>query len=260
VIVSAGVVESPQLLMLSGIGPAEHLRRHSIPVKVDLPGVGQNLYDHLSVTLTYKPNSNAGNITDRVGTTGLLLRTGHGLQSASPDLQLVIVEVVVKHSAFGFQPGPLYFCAVNAVRPHSVGSVSLASADPVTAPIIRANYLQSEHDLGALLDGVRLIRRLTQSEPLRKLLDAELMPGPECHTDEQISAAIRQTATTGFHPVGSCKMGHDVMAVVDDRLRVHGVHGLRVADASIMPSIVNTNTIGPCVMIGEKAAEMIRGN
>jgi choline dehydrogenase len=260
VIVSAGVVESPQLLMLSGIGPAEHLRRHGIPVKVDLPGVGQNLYDHLSVTLTYKPNSNAGAINDRIGSMGLLLRTQNGFPSASPDLQLVIVEVVVTQAAFGLQPGPLYFCAVNGVKPHSVGSISLASADPVAPPLIRANYLQCESDLRTMIDGVRLIRRLTQSEPLRKMLDAELVPGPECRTDEQISAAIRQTATTGFHPVGSCKMGHDAMAVVDDQLKVHGVEGLRVADASIMPSIVNTNTIGPCVMIGEKAAEIIRTN
>jgi choline dehydrogenase len=258
VIVCAGVVDSPQLLMLSGIGPAEHLRSHGIPVKVDLAGVGQNLQDHLNITLIYKPKSSAGHINDRIGTGGLFVKTQHGLQSASPDLQLFAVEVVVRQEALGLKPGPLYFCAACLVRPQSVGSIALGSADPIAAPVIRANYLQSERDLCVLINGVDLVRRLAHADPFSRLLDSEIMPGLDYRTVEQIRTAVRQSATTNFHPVGTCKMGHDAMAVVDARLRVHGVDGLRVADASIMPTIVNGNTIAPCVMIGEKAAAMIK--
>ena len=260
VIVCAGVVESPQLLLLSGIGGAEQLRRHGIPVKVHLPGVGQNLHDHIVVTLIYKPTANAGNIQDRVGTNGLLARTRQGLQSASPDLQLFVLEVLVKQAALGLPAGPLYFCAACLVKPQSVGSISLGSADPVAVPLIRANYLQSERDLNALLDGMELIRKFTNSAPLSRYLESEQAPGSAFRSREQLKNIVRQTASTNYHPVGTCKMGHDTMAVVDDQLRVHGVEGLRLADASIMPTIVNTNTIGPCVMIGEKAAAMIMGN
>jgi choline dehydrogenase-like flavoprotein len=258
VIVCAGAVDSPQLLMLSGIGPAEHLKRHGIPVKVDLAGVGQNLQDHLNITLIYKPSAAAGAINDRIGTSGLFLRTENGLQSAAPDLQLFALEVVVRQEAFGLKPGPLYFCTACLVKPQSVGSISLASADPLAAPIIRANYLQCERDLGGLTDGVELLRRLTRTDPLARLLEFELLPGPDYRTANEIKAVIRQSATTNFHPVGTCKMGYDEVAVVDPKLRVHGVEGLRVADASIMPTIVNGNTNAPCIMIGEKAADMIR--
>jgi choline dehydrogenase len=171
-----------------------------------------------------------------------------------------MLEVVVKQAAFGFQPGSLYFCAASLARPHSVGSISLGSADPTQAPVIRANYLQSDRDAEALVDGIELVRRLTHSTPLSQFLESEQIPGPACRTREQLKAAAREIGTTNYHPVGTCKMGHDAMAVVDDKLRVHGVKGLRVADASVMPTIVNTNTIGPCVMIGEKAADMIRTN
>lgn len=258
VVVCAGVVDSPQLLMLSGVGPADHLRQHGIPVKVDLPGVGQNLQDHLNIPLMYKPGPAAGRVNDRIGTTGLFVRTEDGLESASPDLQIFAFEVVVTQEAFGLKPGPLYFCVACLVRPQSIGSISLRSSDPIAAPVIRANYLQSERDLRVLVRGVELLRQLTRSGPLSRLLEGELMPGPACITADQIEAVVRQSATTNFHPVGTCKMGHDPMAVVDDRLRVRGVEGVRVADASIMPAIVNGNTNAPSIMIGEKAAAMIR--
>lgn len=258
VIVCAGVVDSPQLLMLSGIGPADHLRQHGILVKADLPGVGQNLQDHLNITLMYKPGPYAGSINDRIGTCGLFVRTQEGLESASPDLQVFAFEVVVTQEGFGLKPGPLYFCTACLVRPQSRGSLSLRSPDPLAAPVIRANYLQSESDLRVLMGGVDLLRQLARSRPLNRLFEGEIMPGPSVVTAEQIEEVVRQGAATNFHPVGTCKMGYDSMAVVDDRLRVRGVEGVRVADASIMPTIVNGNTNAPCMMIGEKAAAMIR--
>ena len=259
---SAGTVDSPRLLMLSGIGPAEHLLGHGIPVKMDLAGVGQNLQDHLNPHLIFVPNSSAGNVKDRVGASGLFVRTRLGLQSAAPDLKLDTVEVVIpaEGARFGLKPGPLYFCTICLARPQSVGSVSLSSADPTAAPVIRANYLSSQRDLDVLVNGVELMRMLAQTSPLKKMLDSELKPGPECITREQIVEFIRQNSDTGFHPTGTCKMGHDTMAVVDDKLRVHGVHGLRVADASIMPTVTNANTIAPSVMIGEKAADLIKSS
>jgi choline dehydrogenase len=165
---------------------------------------------------------------------------------------------VVTQGGFGLEAGPTFFCTVCVVKPQSVGSISLASADPIAPPVIRANYLQCEWDLRALTHGVDVLRRLTHSSPLGRLLEPEQIPGPDYRTPEQLRGAVRRGAGTNFHPVGTCKMGHDGMAVVDARLRVHGVEGLRVADASIMPTIVNGNTNATCIMIGEKAAEMIR--
>lgn len=258
VIVCAGAVDSPQLLMLSGIGPADHLREHGIPVKLDSPGVGSNLQDHFNMSLIHQPNEHAGEVNDRIGTTGLFLRTRPGLQSASPDVQLFAFEVVVRQEGFGFKPGPLYFCTATLGRPQSVGRISLRSADPMTAPVIRPNYLQCGRDLEALTDGVELLRQFTHCGPLARMISSEIIPGPNCRTRDQIKSAIRQGGNTNFHGVGTCKMGHDRMAVVDEQLRVHGVPGLRVADASVMPTIVNANTLAASIMIGEKAADLIK--
>jgi choline dehydrogenase len=262
VIVSAGTVDSPRLLMLSGIGPAQYLRSHGIAVKEDLAGTGQNLQDHLNPHLIFVPNANAGDIKDRIGASGFFLRTRPGLQSAAPDLKVDTVEVVIppEGARFGLKPGPLYYCTVCLARPQSVGSVSLNSADPMAAPVIRANYLESQRDLDVLVDGIELMRLLAHTSPLKEMLDSELKPGLECDTRDQIVEFIRQNSDTGFHPTGTCKMGHDPMAVVDDKLRVHGVQGLRVADASIMPTVINANTIAPSVMIGEKAADLIKNS
>ena len=262
VIVCMGAVDSPRLLMLSGIGPADHLKQHGIAPKVDLPGVGQNLQDHLNMILMYKIGTKAGKIQDRVGVNGIFLRTSEGLQSAAPDLQIDVFELVVPEDRlrFGITPGAFYCNTVCLARPQSVGSVSLGSSDPTAAPVIRANYLQCGRDLEVLTYGAELVRRLTQTKPLNDLLDSEHLPGPGCHTKDQIEQFVRQSATTGFHPAGTCKMGHDAMAVVDDRLLVHGVQNLRVADASIMPTLINANTIAPCVMIGEKVADLIKNS
>jgi choline dehydrogenase len=212
--------------------------------------------------LMYTSGAKAGKINDRIGVNGIFLRTSEGLQSAAPDLQVDIFELVVPEDRvrFGITPGMFYCNTVCLARPQSVGSVSLRSADPTAAPVIRANYLQCGRDLDVLTYGAELVRRLTQTKPLNDLLDSEHLPGPGCSTKDQMSEFVRQSASTGFHPAGTCKMGHDAMAVVDDRLQVHGVQGLRVADASIMPTLINANTIAPCVMIGEKAADLIKNN
>jgi choline dehydrogenase len=258
VIVCAGAVDSPHLLMLSGIGPAAQLKRYKIPVKADLPGVGQNLQDHLNISVSNKPLAQQGEHLK--GTSGLIVRTPHVLQSASPNLQFLVFEAMVPAGVPGLPPGPLLFCTACLVKPESIGSLTLASADPMAKPIIRPNYLQAGHDLDVLTYGVQLIRKLTRATPLKRLIDYELAPGRETQTEEQLQAFVRQNSTTNFHPVGTCKMGHDEMAVVDPRLRVHGIEGLRVADASIMPTIVNVNTNAPSIMIGEKVADMIKNS
>lgn len=264
VILCAGAVDSPRLLMLSGIGPAEHLRDHGITVKADLAGVGQNLQDHLNPILMFRPNAKAGKVNDRIGVCGLFMRTRPGLQSAAPDLQIDTFEVVVPEDVpaagvrFGLKPGPLFFCTICLVRPQSAGSISLASANPVDAPVIRANYLQCRRDLEVLTYGIDFMRQVARTQPLTELLESEVTPGPSCSSRQQVEDYVRQSSATGFHPAGTCKMGHDRMAVVDDKLRVRGVEGLRVADASIMPTLTNANTIAPCVMIGEKAADFLK--
>jgi choline dehydrogenase len=259
VIVSAGAVDSPKLLLLSGIGPADHLREHGIAVRADLPGVGHNLQDHVNVTLMFKPRDGIRNLQNRVGSAGLFFRTRAGQTCAPPDIQLFMVEVILPVPVFGQPPGPMYFCTPCLVRPQSTGTVTLRSADPSAAPVIRANYFQRSADIGALVQGVQMVRELTHDESLSRWLGAELLPGANSRTADEIGETIRQMASTNFHPAGTCKMGHDAMAVVDDQLRVYGIEGLRVVDASIMPTVVNANTIAPCVMIGEKAADLIRG-
>jgi choline dehydrogenase len=152
----------------------------------------------------------------------------------------------------------VYFYSVSLVRPHSRGTITLASPDPSAPALIRANYMQCQADLDALVGGVQLVRELTHTKPLGQWLESEILPGQACQTRDQIGDAIRQMASTGFHPAGTCRMGSDIMAVVDDELRVRAVEGLRLVDASVMPTVVNANTIATCVMIGERAADLIR--
>ena len=258
VVVCAGAVDSPRLLMLSGIGPARELKRHGIPVRVDLPGVGDNLQDHPNITLTWLPTTAAGDVKDRIGTNGMFTHSGEAMQAASPDLQILAFEVVAKPNDIGVKAGPLYFCTAALVRPLSIGSIRLQSADPLAAPVIRANYFQSDQDFRALLQGVDIMSRLTASEPYARLLDHANSPPVPANTNEA-TQYIREHAATNFHPAGTCRMGRDAAAVVDPALRVYGTEGLRVADASIMPSVVNSITIAACTMIGEKAAALIRG-
>ena len=248
VIISAGAIDSPQLLMLSGIGPADHLREHGIQVELDLPGVGRNLQDHpcLSHLFAAKEISNGSYPCG-----GLFMHSSYGPRLSSPDLQLIAYSFV---DAAG---NPVFSFFPTLARPQSIGTITLASADPRDAPLIRANYLQSGRDLQALCEGVEISRQMARHKAFAELLVSELPPFRDARERRDIEAAVRQTTSTMFHPVGTCKMGHDHLAVVDPQLRVHGVEGLRVADASIMPTIVNGNTNAPCIMIGEKAAQLI---
>ena len=281
VVLSAGAFGSPQLLMLSGIGPADHLREHGIEVVRDLPGVGANLHDHPDVVMVV----NAPQVTDLFGLSltgawnmlkgigewrrsrsGMLTtnfaEAGGFIRSAAdepiPDLQLhFVVGKLVDHgrkTVFGHG----YSCHVCLLRPRSRGSLRLASADPQVAPLIDPAFLQDPDDVRRLVQGFKLTRELLSQPALARHGGRESAASADARSDAQIEQFIRHHADTIYHPVGTCRMGPDEGAVVDARLRVHGVSGLRVVDASIMPSVVGGNTNAPSMMIAEKAADMIR--
>ncbi|MDP6345890.1 MAG: choline dehydrogenase [Alphaproteobacteria bacterium] len=279
VILSGGALQSPQLLLLSGIGPGDELSRHGIPVAHDLPGVGRNLHDHidyitahhtdskhlLGLTLGSVPqligairewrNHRTGMITTNFAEAGGFLKSRPDLPM--PDVQLhFVVGIVDDHSRKRhFHRG--FSCHVCQLRPKSRGHVGLNSADPTAAPLIDPNFLAEPEDLDTMVAGFKLMRRILRAPALAPYRGQELYTA-DVDTDEDIARAIRGRADTVYHPVGSCKMGKDEMAVVDPQLRVHGLGGLRVVDASIMPAIIGGNTNAPTIMIGEKAADMIR--
>lgn len=275
VILAGGSINSPQLLLLSGIGPADEIKRAGVPAIHDLPGVGKNLQDHVMVSVGYlctKPVSLAnaeslknllqyfllkrGPLVSNVAEAGLFLRTREELEV--PDLQLLFGPAYYvnhglnprKEHCFGFGP--------TLVTPESRGSISLRSAKPLDAPAIRANYLSTDADMRVIVEGVKLSRRLAHAKPFENYRGGELHPGSNVASDHEIASFIRVEAQTLYHPVGSCRMGNDAVAVVDARLRVRGVDGLRVVDASVMPRIIAGNTNAPTIMIAEKAADMIR--
>jgi choline dehydrogenase len=275
VILAGGSINSPQLLLLSGIGPADEISRVGIRTVHDLPGVGKNLQDHVMVSVGYlctKPVSMAtaesianliryfvlkrGPLVSNVAEAGIFQRTRDGSQV--PDLQLLFGPAYYvnhglsprKDHCFGFGP--------TLITPESRGSISLKSSNPLHPPAIRANYLSTDADMRVIIEGVKFSRRLAQQEPLAKFRGDELHPGASVQTDGEIAEFIRAEAQTLYHPVGTCKMGDDAMAVVDSRLRVRGIERLRVVDASVMPRIIAGNTNAPTIMIAEKAADMIR--
>jgi choline dehydrogenase len=257
VILSAGAFDSPKLLMLSGIGDAEYLQAMGIPVVADLPGIGQNLQDHLLVTVVQEatqavqPDSTSNGIE-----AGLFLHSGRNLDVA-PDLQCFFGPI--QFLSPGYVPAVYGFTgAVSLTRLQNIGSVSLRSFDPKEAPVIRMNYLQTLADVQTLVEGVKLIRQLFQTSAFDEFRGEEIAPGADVQSDEALEAYIRDCCSTVWHPVGTCKMGTDLMAVVDPELRVHGIRGLRVVDASIMPTITTGNTNAPTIMIGEKAADLIK--
>ena len=274
VIVCAGAYNSPQLLMLSGIGPAAHLRSLGIGLVRDLPGVGQNLQDHVMVPVAYSctqpitmagagepaelaryRESRTGLLSSNIGEAGGFVRLDP--RSPAPELQLIFAPAYLVRHGLDNPAGHGFTCHPGVVMPKSVGAVTLRSADPAAAPIIDCNFLADDADVRVLLAGIRLARRIIAAAPFDPYRGTEQFPGPEAQSDSELRAYIRTQAQTIYHPVGTCKMGGDPLSVVDARLLVHGVQGLRVADASIMPFIVNANTNVPTSMIGEKCADLI---
>ncbi len=280
VILCAGALQSPQLLQLSGIGAADELRQHGIPVRHDLPGVGKNLQDHLDFILTYrsKDTDNFG-----IGLIGAARLLGHiwrwrktGVSMAAtpfaegagflktsadldrPDIQLHFAIAMVDDHARKLHYGYGYSCHVCKLRPESRGTVGLHSADPFAAPAIDPNFLSDDRDLETLIKGARMMRQIMDAPALAKFRHSEMFGTETAKTDADWERHIRDRADTIYHPVGTCKMGVDDMAVVDPELRVRGVQGLRVVDASIMPTLVSGNTNAPTIMIAEKAADMIK--
>lgn len=279
VILAAGALQSPQLLMLSGIGPAEDLRRVGVDVAHDLPGVGENLQDHLQIRLIYKvakpitTNDDLATVFGqaRIGLQWLLTRSGPlavGInqgalftrvlpESATPDVQFHFATLSADLA--GAKPHPFSGCtfSVCQLRPDSRGKLTLRSANPFEAISIKANYLATETDQCCTVEGIKLARRIAQTSALKQLLSEEYKPGPGFASDAELLDFARSNGATIFHPSGTCKMGDDAMAVVDDRLRVQGIGGLRVVDCAIMPTLVSGNTCAPVVMIAEKASDMI---
>jgi choline dehydrogenase len=278
VILAAGAVQSPQLLMLSGIGPAEHLT-HGIPIVIDRAAVGRNLQDHLQVRLIYrctKPittNDELRTIRGRVrmGIEWLLRRSGPlavginqgGLftrvlpESQTPDIQFHVATLSADTAGGKVHDFSGFTLSVCQLRPESTGSITLASADPFAAPKMRANYLAAESDRRCTIAAITFARRLAATAPLCDYVAEEILPGPNCTDDAGLLAFARQHGATIFHPVGTCRMGIDNAAVVDPRLRLRGIEGLWVADCSIMPKLISGNTNIPAIMIGEKASDMI---
>lgn len=277
VILSCGAIGSPQLLLLSGIGPADHLRSLNIPVVHNLPGVGENLQDHLAVVLTYRclqPISliNAetlgsllrylllkqGPLTSNISEAAAFARTEPDLPA--PDLQVGFVPAYAHDRGFQRPAGHFFSVGCTCLRPFSRGHIKLQSNNPQDWPAIQPELLTYEEDMRVLVSGFKLCRRFIQASPFDSYRDEEVYPGATVQTDEVVADYIRNFSLTVDHPVGTCKMGTDPMAVVDAELRVRGLDGLRVVDASIMPTLVSGNTNAPVIMIAEKAADMIKGN
>jgi choline dehydrogenase len=280
VILSAGTFGSPQLLQLSGIGPGSLLQEHGLAVIRDLPGVGENLQDHLTAPFKAKlVDADTMNTTYNhpikkglMGMQYLALRRGPMASGAppltgfarsdpsreTPNLQFFADTLSFEKRGEKPQKFPVIAVAICNLRPRSRGFVRIKSFDPAVPPAMLHNYLMDTDDQQVAIDSIRLLERIFSAPALSRYQPVRYMPPADVRSDEDLLAAIRMTASTAFHPVGTCKMGTDLKAVVDARLRVHGVEALRVVDASIMPTLVSGNTNAPSIMIGEKAADMIK--
>jgi choline dehydrogenase len=275
VILCGGAINSPQLLMLSGIGPADHLKSVGLPVVVDLPGVGQNLQDHLLVALTYECTQpitlagaqklqhglnywlfKKGPLTSNIAEAGAFMKTESDLPA--PDLEFLFAPTYYMNHGLSNPPGHGFTLGPVLERPRSLGSLTLRSSDPFEPPVIQPNYLAEEADLRALLDGVKLARQMARGTALKPFKGAEVWPGAQAQTDDALCEFIRNTAETCYHPIGTCRMGNDELAVVDARLRVYGIDGVWVVDASVIPTHFSGHTNAPVIMIAEKAADMIK--
>lgn len=278
VVLSAGAIGSPQILQLSGVGPKALLDRVGVPVVKDLPGVGQNLQDHLQIRLVFKTsqrtlNDEVNNIFKQalVGIQYILTRTGPLTLAASqvavftksqpdvdrPDIQFHMQPLSADKPGEGAHKFSAFTSSVCQLRPHSRGHLEIKSSDPLEYPAIHPNYLSDERDCEVAVNSIKVARAISEAPALALHILDEYVPGRQYQTDEELLEAARNHSQTIYHPTSTCKMGHDDMAVVDDRLRVHGVKNLRVADASIMPEIVSGNTNAPTIMIAEKCADMM---
>ncbi|WP_067814441.1 GMC family oxidoreductase [Actinomadura kijaniata] len=277
VILSAGAVGSPHLLLLSGVGDPDHLREHGIGPVAERPAVGRHLQDHLAVavmrhatvdvTLTGAdtPRNVArylllrrGPFTSNVGEAVLFVRSDDAL--TAPDLELVFAPVPFTDHGLEAPAEHGVTVGVILLRPESSGRVALASADPLAAPLIDPGYLTADADLRRVLHGVRLAEELLDTAPLNEYVGGSMAPYPGAHDEKELTDYVRAHAQTIYHPTGTCRMGTDDDAVVDPELRVRGVAGLRVADVSVLPEIIRGHTNAPAIMIGERAADLVRRN
>ena len=289
VIVASGAINSPQILLLSGIGDAAHLKDHGIDVVANRPEVGRNMQDHLSIRNMHA--SNIPTVTDeltsiprsvvavlqavlfRTGSAAAFPLAGGAFVRTRPELEIPDIQF---HFSAGnimsIQRRPFakpakdhtrpdaYMAHACQLRPESRGTITLRSADPAMPPVMQPNYLSTENDKRTMRDAFKIGRNIMSQPALLKYSHGEVWPGPDVQSDDEIDGFISEAASTVYHPVGTCRMGKDDDAVVDDALRVNGVEGLRVVDASIMPALVGGNTNAPTIMIAEKASDMILGN
>src|SRR5580693_7590604 len=279
ILVSGGAYNSPQLLQLSGVGPAELLKQHGIDVVLDAPGVGNDLQDHLQVRLVMRcaqaitlndvlnhPVRRAmagaryaafrkGPLTIAAGTSGAFFKTNPRL--ATPDIQIHFLPFSTDRMGEKLHSFSAFSASVCQLRPESRGSLRIKSADPAAAPEIRINYLATETDRAAFIDGIKILRKILAAPALKPYAVDEIHPGSKVVSEEDILAFCRQTGSTVYHPTSTCRMGNDPLAVVDQRLRLRGIEGLRVVDASVMPDLMSGNTNAPTIMIAVKASDMI---
>jgi choline dehydrogenase len=279
ILISGGAFNSPQLLQLSGVGPAELLRQHGIEIVLDAQGVGHDLQDHMQVrvvmrcsqaiTLNDIVNNPArkilaglryaalrtGPLTIAAGTSGAFFRTNPRL--ATPDIQIHFLPFSTDKMGEKLHPFSGFTASVCQLRPESRGSIRIRSAAPAAPPEIRINYLASEVDRTANVEGLKILRKILSAPALAPFVVEEVDPGAKVTSDEALLAFCRKRGTTVYHPTSTCRMGSDPLAVVDQRLRVRGIDGLRVVDASVMPDLVSGNTNAPVIMIAEKASDMI---
>ncbi len=281
VVVCGGGVASPQILELSGIGNPEILKKHGIEVKHELPGVGENFRDHLNARIIWRvkvPGASYNHMARGIGAVGQALKymaSGGGFFSlpsapllaflrtrpelATPDVQMHLVPYSIKDpKQRKLQDFPSMTVACYQLRPESLGSIHIRSADPKAQPAIRFNFLADPIDQRAMVDGFRMMRRIVEAAPMDAFRGDEYSPGKDVETDEQILGWMRNNSQTAYHPIGTCRMGPGPNCVVDDKLKVHGLEGLRIADASIFPTMPSGNTNAPSIMVGEKAADILK--
>ena len=279
ILVSSGAYNSPQLLQLSGVGPAELLKSHGIAVVLDAPGVGNDLQDHMQVRIVMRCTQavtlndvvnhpvrkvmaglqwaalRRGPLTIAAGTSGAFFKTSPRL--ASPDIQIHFIPFSTDKMGEKLHPFSGFTASVCQLRPESRGSLRIRSADPAEPPEIRINYLATETDRRTFIDGIGILRGILAAPALQAYATEEVYPGAKVVRDEELLEFCRQTGSTVYHPTSTCRMGNDPLAVVDQRLKVRGIEGLRVVDASVMPDLMSGNTNAPTIMIAEKASDMI---